>query len=65
MITDEEMAKNLNLTGKFNVSKQHNKKAEIPTYGLGAEARMRQTEGSSGNFVQPVAEGRMRVQEQR
>lgn len=37
---------------------------EIPTYGLGAEARIRQVENSrSISAIKPTSEGRMRVQE--
>lgn len=59
------MVKNLNITGKFDVGKQNIMKKEKPTFGPGAEGRLRQREGLSNNFVQPVAEGRMRIQEQR
>lgn len=65
VITDQEMEKNLNITGKFVVGAQHVKKPDAPTYGPGAEARLRLSEGSAKNFVQPVAEGRMRLQENR
>lgn len=59
------MEKNLNITGKFNVKPQNVKKTEAPTYGPGAEGRMRLNEGLTKNFVQPVTEGRMRFQENR
>lgn len=59
------MEKNLNITGKLAVGAQNVKKTEVPSYGPGAEARLRLSEGSTKNFVQPVAEGRMRFQENR
>lgn len=65
VITDVEVEKNLNIKGKIQIDKQNVKKIEKPTQVSATEARLRQTEGRSSNFVQPVAEGRMRMQENR
>lgn len=77
VITDETMQKNLTLPDKVEVvvpkkTQQLQRStdfSDIKNYGPGAEARIRQTEHLGNNktnkIMVPVAEGRMRIQEQR
>lgn len=57
----------MELPERNNNTKQESKKSEkdLLLYGVGAEARLRQTEVKSNPRAMPVSEGRMRIQEQR
>ncbi|CAH1993182.1 unnamed protein product [Acanthoscelides obtectus] len=66
VITDEAMEKNLGVP-IVSTSKPPVRKAasETRSYGMGAEARLRQTEVKSKPGPVPISEGRIRLQEQR
>ncbi|VEN54493.1 unnamed protein product [Callosobruchus maculatus] len=66
VITDEAVEKNLSVP-MMNPSKPPVRKNEPETrnYGMGAEARLRQTEVKSKPSPVPISEGRIRLQEQR
>lgn len=67
IITSDTIQKTLELPERNNNTKQESKKSEkdLLLYGVGAEARLRQTEVKSNPRAMPVSEGRMRIQEQR
>ncbi|XP_057664940.1 vacuolar protein sorting-associated protein 11 homolog [Diorhabda carinulata] len=67
IISDETKQRILDVPENNNNPKQANKKIEddILNYGGGAEARLRQLEVRSNPRPAPIAEGRMRLQENR
>ncbi|KRT81937.1 hypothetical protein AMK59_5836, partial [Oryctes borbonicus] len=63
VIEDLAIDKTLSIYNKKEQQK-HQPEKQIPAYGLGAEARIRQVENArSMQAVKPTSEGRMRVQE--
>nr|CAH7725796.1 unnamed protein product [Callosobruchus chinensis] len=66
VITDETLDKNISVP-MMNPSKPtvHKNDPESKNYGMGAEARLRQTEVKSKPGPVPISEGRIRLQEQR